>query len=124
MRNAKLFGIFVVLLMLTIGVSGCINQEPTDVQDEMTENPEDGVNGKTTQLPNPAAVYCERDKGGVHQSVETELGIASHTRHKILIQALPEYRNATHVSFITPSLSLDIGSHSIRSNTIQWIGSW
>ncbi len=74
MRNAKLFGIFVVLLMLTIGVSGCINQEPTDVQDEMTENPEDGVNGKTTQLPNPAAVYCERDKGGVHQSVETELG--------------------------------------------------
>ncbi|NIP40228.1 MAG: DUF333 domain-containing protein [Candidatus Aenigmarchaeota archaeon] len=32
----------------------------------------------TTELPNPAAVYCERDKGGVFQAVETPEGTAGY----------------------------------------------
>jgi putative hemolysin len=75
MKNTKFFWVIVILLMITIGISGCTSQKSVGGQDEINDGSGNGGgNGGTTQLPNPAAVYCERDRGGVHQSVDTDIG--------------------------------------------------
>ena len=84
MRKNLAYGLLLMLMLITIGVSGCVTTGETcedmcgdgicqevvcqaigcPCAETAQTCPQDC---KSSELPNPAAVYCERDKGGVYQ---------------------------------------------------------
>jgi putative hemolysin len=91
MRKNFVYGLLLIFILITMGVSGCVSTDGTcedmcgdgicqevvcqaigcPCAETRQTCPQDC---KSAELPNPAAVYCERDKGGVFQAVETPEG--------------------------------------------------
>jgi len=85
------YGLFMILIIITVGIAGCVSGQPRGCTFEAKLCPDGSYVGRDSnnncqftpcpgegaQLANPASVYCV-EQGGTFKPIETEAGTAGY----------------------------------------------